>query len=458
MSVISACLAAPAGAATTTFAPVADSYVGSDAPATNYGTSAKLRADASPTVRSYLRFDVAGVSGTVTKATLRMFNNTALTAGYSVYGVASTTWGEKTITWSNAPPFAAGATASSGKVAASSTTSLDVTQLVKGNGSVSFGLGTASPTAISWPSREATANRPQLVVETGTTPPPPGGDPVIAAAGDIACDPASASYNGGAGTATACRQRYTSDLLTSGLDRVLTLGDNQYENGELAAFQQSYGPTWGRVKPNTRPAIGNHEYNTSSTAAGYFDYFDGIGAPTGPAGDRGKGYYSYDVGSWHLVALNSNCSRVSCAAGSAQEQWLRADLAAHPATCTLAYWHHPLFSSGAHGNIASSKPLFADLYAAGGDVVLNGHDHDYERFAPQTPDGAADSARGVREFVVGTGGMSQRAFATPKANSQLRNTGTYGVLQLTLHASSYDWKFVSESGKPFGDSGSGSCH
>jgi hypothetical protein len=284
---------------------------------------------------------------------------------------------------------------------------------------------------------------------------------VIAAAGDIACDPASTSYNAGAGTASSCRQRYTSDLLANGgLTEVLTLGDNQYDNGTLAAFQQSYDPTWGRLKTITRPAVGNHEYQTSSTAAGYFDYFNGSGSLTGPAGDRDKGYYSYDVGNWHLIALNSNCARVSCSAGSAQDQWLRADLAAHPVACTLAYWHHPLFSSGAHGNIATSQPFWNALYAGGADVVLNGHDHDYERFAPQTPAAAADAASGIRQFVVGTGGKSQAAFPAGgvKPNSQVRNAGTYGVLRLALHASSYDWQFKSEAGKTFTDSGSGNCH
>jgi hypothetical protein len=282
---------------------------------------------------------------------------------------------------------------------------------------------------------------------------------VIAAAGDIACDPASTGWNNNVGTASGCRQMYTSDLLTGGgLAAVLTLGDNQYENGELTAFNQSYDPTWGRLKTLTHPVTGNHEYNVSSAAAGYFDYFNGTGSLTGPAGDRGKGYYSYDIGAWHLVALNSNCGRVSCAAGSAQEQWLRADMAANAKPCTLAYWHHPLFSSGAHGNIAASKPLFAAFHALGGDVVLNGHDHDYERFAAQTPNGVADAAGGVREFVVGTGGKNQTAGGTVKPNSEVRNVGTFGVLKVTLHATGYDWRFTPEAGKTFTDSGSSSCH
>ena len=455
LAVAVAALAAAPAAHAATFTPVADSYVASDQPSANYGTNVKLRSDGSPAVRSYLRFTVTGTSGAVTKATLTIFNNTGLGAGYSLYGVANTTWGERTITWSNAPPPAVGATATSGGVAAGTTTSLDVTRLVTGNGTFSFALASSSATAISWQSREATANRPQLVVETGgsTPPPPSGGDPVIAAAGDIACDPASSTFNGGLGGARSCRQKYTSDLLLGGgIGKVLTLGDNQYETGTLSAFQQSYDPSWGRVKSITSPVPGNHEYGASSTAAGYFDYFGTR------AGDRGKGYYSFDVGSWHVIALNSNCSRVACAPGSVQEQWLRSDLAAHRNACTLAYWHHPLFSSGGHGNVPEVKPFWDALYAAGADVVLNGHDHLYERFAPQTPGGTADSARGLREFIVGTGGKNQTAVVTVKPNSQVRGSGTFGVLRLTLHPSGYDWRFQPEAGKTWSDAGSGACH
>ncbi len=307
-----------------------------------------------------------------------------------------------------------------------------------------------------------------VTVANGTTAPAPTptptpthtptGDPVIAAAGDIACDPASSSYNGGSGTSTSCRQKATSNLLTTGnLAKVLTLGDNQYEGGALSAFRQSYDPSWGRVKSITAPAVGNHEYRASG-ASGYFDYFNGVGVSSGRAGSRGKGYYSYDIGSWHVIALNSNCSFVSCAAGSAQEQWLKADLAANPRACTLAYWHHPRFSSGSHGNDTAVAPLWNALYAAGADVVLNSHDHSYERFAPQSPSGAADPVRGIREFVVGTGGKGHYGFSSTKANSEKRMTGTFGVLEVTLHPNSYDWKFRPEAGKTATDSGTTGCH
>jgi uncharacterized repeat protein (TIGR01451 family) len=280
-----------------------------------------------------------------------------------------------------------------------------------------------------------------------------GSDPVIATAGDIACDPVAANFNAGVGTATGCRMRATSDLLMSGdLAGILTLGDIQYENGAADKFLQSFDPTWGRVKGLIHPAVGNHEYLTSG-AAGYFEYFGAA------AGDPARGYYSFDVGSWHLIALNSNCSKVGgCGAGSPQESWLRSDLAAHPTDCTLAYWHHPRFSSGEHGSFASTQPLWQALYDAGAEIVLSGHDHDYERFGPQNAAGAPDPERGIRQFVVGTGGRNRYALGAPLANSEARDAATFGVLRLTLRPTGYDWRFVPEAGGSFTDVGSGACH
>src|SRR6266403_96295 len=178
------------------------------------------------------------------------------------------------------------------------------------------------------------------------------------------------------------------------------------------------------------------------------------------AGDPKTGYYSYELGTWHIIVLNSECKDVGgCEAGSPQEKWLRADLTAHPAACTLAYWHKPLFSSGgAHGNDLTVKPLFQALFDNNADVVIGGHDHDYERFAPQTPDGTADPKRGIREFVVGTGGKNHRPFGSPKPNSELRDATAFGILRLTLKPNSYDWQFIPEERKSFTDSGSGACH
>ncbi len=288
------------------------------------------------------------------------------------------------------------------------------------------------------------------------------GDVVVAGAGDISCDPNNAP------APPNCQQGPTSDLLL-GINPavVFTLGDNQYENGQLANFQNYYGPTWGRLKAQTRPAAGNHEYNTTG-ATGYYDYFDGVGNASGPAGDRTKGYYSYDAGAWHVVVLNSNCNKITgttnggdCAVGSTQYNWLQNDLASHPNLCTLAYWHHPLFTTGSHYQDADEqyvKPLFQLLYDNNADLVLNGHDHNYQRWAPQDPNGNLDAARGIREIVVGTGGRDLDGFPISSTHVEARDRNTFGVLKLTLHASSYDWQFVPEAGQTWTDSGSTNCH
>jgi acid phosphatase type 7 len=270
---------------------------------------------------------------------------------------------------------------------------------------------------------------------TVTSAPPPGG-PALLSAGDIA----SCSSSGDEATAT---------VLDGLAGTVATLGDNAYQDGTTVEFSNCYDPTWGRHKARTRPSPGNHDYHTSG-ATGYYGYF---GASAGPSG---RGYYSYDLGDWHIVSLNSN---VSMSAGSAQEQWLRADLAANPKQCTLAYWHHPRFSSGTnHGNFSAAQPIWQALYDFNADVVLSGHEHNYERFAPQTPTGAADAVRGIREFVVGTGGASHYSGYSAIPNSQVFNGATFGVLKLALGATSYTWQFVPVAGQSFSDSGSAPCH
>ncbi len=228
------------------------------------------------------------------------------------------------------------------------------------------------------------------------------------------------------------------------------LGDLQYETGLASDYAGSYDKAFGRFKNISYPAIGNHEYLTNG-APGYFGHFG--------ARAHGPGaYYSYNLGTWHVVVLNSNCGLAGgCDATSAQYKWLQADLKANPHTCTLAYWHHPVFSSGNHGANAGAKPLWDVLSAGGAELVLNGHDHIYERFAPQTSDGKRDDARGLREFVVGTGGKNHTPINVVQPNSEVRNTDTYGVLQLTLKPGSYDWRFVPEAGKTFTDSGSANC-
>jgi hypothetical protein len=274
----------------------------------------------------------------------------------------------------------------------------------------------------------------------------------VAAAGDIACDPARSRFDSGLGSGLECRQLATSDLLVgAGYEAVLALGDTQYEEGAGGAFEDSYGASWGRVKSITRPVPGNHEYRTAD-AAGYYRYFGTA------AGDPAKGYYSYELGGWHVVALNSNCSNAGgCDAGSAQERWLRDDLAAHHARCTLAYWHHPRYSSGRHGSDAKYTAFWQALFDARADLVLVGHDHDYDRFAPQNAMGELDLTRGIREIVVGTGGRSLRSFEDTRPNSEARDATSLGILELTLGATAYEWRFRSAIGW-FADAGSARCH
>jgi hypothetical protein len=257
---------------------------------------------------------------------------------------------------------------------------------------------------------------------------------VLVGAGDIATGSSSVEQ--------------TARLLDNIPGTVFTAGDNAYPDGTASDFATNYEPTWGRHKARTRPSPGNHDYHTSG-AAGYFAYF---GANAGPSG---RGYYSYDLGEWHVISLNSN---VSMSAGSAQEQWLRADLAANTKDCILAYWHHPRFSSGTHGSSTSSQPLWQALYEAGAEIVVVGHDHNYQRFAPQTPSGQADPSRGIRQFVAGMGGAGLYQFSTPIANTEAYNTNTYGVLKLTLGPGTYAWEFVPVAGGTYRDSGTGTCH
>ena len=280
-------------------------------------------------------------------------------------------------------------------------------------------------------------------------------DPVVAAAGDIACAPTDPGYNGGNGTATRCRQRATSDLLVgAGLSAVLPLGDVQYPSPSAANLKAVYDPTWGRVKSISRPVLGNHD----GAGASYFDYFNGPSAADGPAGPRGRGYYSFDVGTWHVVALNSNCTSVSCGSGSIQEKWLRADLAAHPTACTLAFWHHPRYSSGHDGSHVTLSAFWSDLYGAGAELVLSGHSHNYERFAPKDTAGKVRPG-GIRQFVVGTGGAFMTGLGSSRvAGSEVAQNNTFGVLKLSLQPASYEWRFVPIAGRNWTDSGSGQCH
>jgi calcineurin-like phosphoesterase family protein len=227
---------------------------------------------------------------------------------------------------------------------------------------------------------------------------------------------------------------------------IFTAGDNAYPAGSAENYAQCYEPAWGRHLGRTRPSPGNHEYVSGGVP--YFGYF---GAR---AGVSATGYYSYSVGAWHVISLNSE---IASSAASAQMDWLRGELASNPSACTAVYWHRPLFSSGRHGDNPDMRDVWRTLYAANVDVVINGHDHTYERFAPQDPDGRLDPARGIREFVVGTGGSPLYEFSAAHANSEIRGSA-WGVISFTLLENGYQWEFVPVEGQTFRDAGVASCH
>ena len=265
----------------------------------------------------------------------------------------------------------------------------------------------------------------------------------------------------GAGDIATCRHlesaQATARLIEQIPGTVFAAGDLAYESGSPDQFRNCYDKTWGEFKDRTQPALGNHDYGDRA-AIGYFGYW---GAQAGPVG---KGYYSYDLGDWHIVVLNTNCdvkAMGGCDRGSPEEAWLRRDLAKYRNACVLAYGHHALFSSGvfkSHALHPGLRPFWEDLYAAHADLVLAGHEHSYERFAPQDPQGNLDPVRGIREIVVGTGGRSHSPLGVPTPNSEVRNWTTYGVLKLTLSRGKYHWEFIPVEGQTFHDSGDGVCH
>ena len=240
---------------------------------------------------------------------------------------------------------------------------------------------------------------------------------------------------------------------------VAAIGDLAYHEGTLEQFMTLYDPTWGRHKAKTRPALGNHEYLTPG-AAGYFDYFNGVGAAAGPAGERNKGYYAYDLGAWRFYVLNSNCTPAGgCGPTSPQTRWLRDDLAANPRMCVGAYWHDPRFTAGQYDDDADFAHFWQALYDAGAELVLVASDHLYQRYVPMRADGTVDPARGIREFVVGSGGADHSDLRPrPDGRREAANDDTFGVIKLALHPDGYDWRFMPEAGKTYSDAGSAACH
>lgn len=293
---------------------------------------------------------------------------------------------------------------------------------------------------------------PTGVIAASPAPEIAASDPVVLAAGDIACAPDKDTV-----TRTSCHERATAKLLTRSVGAILMLGDAQYECGAADAWT-SFDATWGRFKDLIRPVIGNHEYQTTGGAncpgdgSGYFDYF---GSAAGPPG---KGYYSFDLGDWHLVALNSECEHVACDSGSPQEQWLRADLKAAKKPCVLAYWHEPRFVSTVVEPDRRYAAFWSDLYRARADLILNGHIHEYARFAPSAPSGRP-APNGIRQFIVGTGGRDFYPETYVRPNSlveDFQNT-TFGIVKLSLGHGGYAWRFVPEPGGKFTDTGAGLC-
>ncbi|MEA2595849.1 MAG: acid phosphatase type 7 [Thermomicrobiales bacterium] len=454
----------------TTLLPAADARVSQHDPSTNFGSSRMLRVDGGndPTVMSYLRFAVPTPSG-VGSVKLRIWVNSNTADGPGIR-LAPNTWTESTITWNNHPAPTGEMVSDLGVLTAGSWAEFDVTSLVRNGGTYTFVVVPMSSDGADFASRDdpTTGYRPHLVLNASgssgpapnptrtttpvpiptkpvpPTPPPSTGGSVLLTAGDIA----------GSGSGDEA----TAKILDRESGSILTLGDNVYGEGTAAQFSNYYVPTWGRHKARTYPAAGNHEYGTGG-AAGYFDYFGDRATPRQP-GCRSncQGYYSFDLGSWHIVVLNAECDKVGgCGAGSPQEKWLRSDLAAHASGCQIVAFHHPRFSSD---SVHGSEPAMQAFWQAANDykveLALVGHSHTYERFAPMNAAGKAD-AKGVTQIVVGTGGRSHYAFGPTQSSSLVRNGDTYGVLKLVLSDGRYSFEFLPEAGKTFTDSGSGQC-
>jgi hypothetical protein len=461
-----------------------DATIDQRMPATSSAGATTLTVDRRPSTKALLAFDVTGLGmAAPSSATLRLYVTKANRKGFTVSSWGDGDWMEG-ISWNyyRTDKGYEGRPTASARVARSrSWVDVDVTSLVAGDGLTSFVLNSADAKPVRFASRESAGHEPRLVVVPskpvfGTLAWPAmlqasavaSSDPVVAAIGDVACDPSNAAFNGGQGNGRSCRQAATATTIAGlpNLRALLFLGDNQYYCASTTAFMSSFDPTFKRFRALYRPAVGNHEYITTgggvgcdasnANAAGYFRYFGAA------AGTPGRGWYSFNVGSWHFVALNSNCSKVGgCGATSPQGKWLAADLAANAsARCTAAFFHHPLFSddtSGGHAS-ASAIGLWQTLYDGHADVVINGHSHIYERYPPMTPQGGVDPAHGIVEFIAGTGGANH----TPTSSSILprplaSNNATFGALSLTLHATSATYRFVPSVGT-FTETGEVPCH
>jgi acid phosphatase type 7 len=425
------------------FVASADGYVRESNPGKNFGSDEKLQVDGAddPGYESFIRFAVNGVSDKVQRALLRVYaTDNGSGNGPAVYST-DIEWLESAITWNARPGRTSESADNKDRISAESWVEYDVTSLVTGNGQVSFVLAADSGDAVIFSSREG-SQPPQLVITFGegevttTTSRPtvtatvPPGSEILVGAGDIAeCGDEN--------------DELTAQLLDGIPGTVFTTGDNVYDSGTATEYLNCYDSNWGRHRARTKPVPGNHEYRTDG-AAGYFQYFMNV-----------PSYYVYDLGSWRIYALNSE---IDVSEGSSQIMWLQADLEANPSQCVLAYWHRPRWSSGAeHGSSSSMQTLWQVLYEAGADVVLNGHEHNYERFAPMDATGQEDP-QGMREFVVGTGGKNHYDFGKVLPTSEVRDDTSFGVLKLILRPTGYDWEFIPVEGATFTDNGSEECH
>lgn len=428
----------------------ADTYVSEAQPDHPAGSAPRLVVDGSPRRQTFIRFAVPAFAGRLVSAALRLHVADLAGAGSAHGGtvIASSDvgWAEGATTWATRPPLDGAVAVAVGAAHRDRWVDVDLSGIVRSGVPLTLGIRSLSSDDAAFDAR-GSGRGPRLALDMDA---PPNGT-VVSAAGDLVCGAASPT------TPTSCHHQQVSDLLVADpdLEAFLALGDLQYNAGSLADFQTYYEPSYGRVKAITHPVVGNHKYLTAG-AAGYWDYFGAA------AGTEGQGWYSFDVGdSWHVVALNSNCSEVSCANGSPQIQWLRADLQANDRPCVLAYFHHPRWSSGeTPGNNRSVDPFVRVLQRHRAEAILSGHSHNYERFARQHPDGTAH-ADGIRQFVVGTGGRSvgeDDGFGRPtQPHSEVRRRGVFGLLRMSLTDQALWWSFVDESGR-VRDSGTDRCH
>lgn len=419
-----------------TFLATADAYVKQSEPDTNFGIKSTLKVDhGGDPDESFIRFTVTEVSGPVQRARLRLYNTTnGSKNGPAVY-LTGDSWSEDEITWNNRPAQGEDALENKDQVDTESWVEYDVTSAVTGSGTVNFILAADSGDAVAFSSREG-SQPPELVVtfisdgSSAATPTASADEATFVGAGDISlCDDDN--------------DEHTAQLLDTIPGTVFTTGDNAYADGTYEEFMDCYDPTWGRHKNRTMPVPGNHEYHAEE-ASGYYQYFKDISP-----------YYAYNLGSWRIYALNSE---IDIAEDSPQLEWLRQDLTENPRQCVLAYWHQPRWSSGTtHGNSKAIQAVWQILFDAGAELVLNGHEHNYERFMPMDSKGLANPL-GLREIVIGTGGADFYPFGDPLPTSEVRNNTTYGVLKLTLRSGGYDWQFIPVTGSTFSDSGSTDCH